>query len=844
MTRRIILLFLLVLGFSPAYAALLKGRVTDAKGGTLPFATVFVVGTTTGTTTNAEGEYQLQLQAGSYRVGCQYIGYKQTVVPVVLTEGATLLKDLVLQDQSLDLKEVTVRATDEDPAYKYIRRAISKRAVHLAQIKTFQSRIYLKGVLRNRELGDRVMGKKLKDKDRKEMMGEMGWDSAGKGVIYLCEEVADYYAQGGEDRTHVLSVRESGDPSGFGLSEMPPVLSLYENNPRPFGGVTPRGFVSPIADGALNYYKYKLLGEFVEDERTIYKIAVQPKRPFEPTLAGTIYIVAGDWALHSLDLYATAREGIELLDTLHLQQLFLPVRPDVWVVKSQVIQPSISMFGFDAVGNFVSVYDNQRVNEPVPDSVFNSRVTSSYSRDAIGKDTTYWNETRPIPLESDEQRDFRYKDSVHLVQESPAYKDSVRRRMNRFTESKLLLRGYTYRGKEDRWSLGVRGLIMSTNFNTVEGWNVAPTIRYRQRVDSSNSVGLTLRPRYGFSNDRFQALGTLSYYYSDKHWQNRGWTLSGTAGRYMRQYSGDDPVVPLFNTISSLFFQENYLKLYERTEATLNLKRNGGNGLSWGVSASMQSRNPVQNTTDFSWRSVEGQRFSDNHPAELYAFPWEQHRAAVISGSVTYQPGYTYTDYPNRREPNGSRWPVFTASYTKGLPGIAESKTDYDRWRVSVADRVNMKLAGALSFRLATGGFLNDKYVSLPDLMHLRGNRFIFSGPYLSTFQLAPYYRYSNTEKLYGEGHAEYEMRGLLTNKLPGLRQARWFLILGANCFYANQNFWYNEAYVSIDNLGTKKLRFLRVDLVQSWDPTGARDFGVRLGLRGPVRISLGDNED
>ncbi len=62
------------LSFAPLYClmlflpltlfAQLKGRVTDTSGESLPFATIYVQGTTIGTTSNAKGEFSLDLEKG------------------------------------------------------------------------------------------------------------------------------------------------------------------------------------------------------------------------------------------------------------------------------------------------------------------------------------------------------------------------------------------------------------------------------------------------------------------------------------------------------------------------------------------------------------------------------------------------------------------------------------------------------------------------------------------------------------------------------------------------------------------------------------------------------------
>ena len=819
-----------------AFSGTLTGVVRDMKGESLPFATVFVAGTTNGTAANASGIYQLDLPAGSYDVTCQYIGYKQTVFKLTIGKDETVKHDFRLTEQTLEMKEVVVHASDEDPAYRIIRKTIEKRAFHLKQVKEFQTSIYLKGVLRTREAPDQIMGQKI-DK------GELGLDTSGKGVLYLCEEVADYYAQQPDkQRTVIHSVRESGDPNGLGFSSIPPVITFYANNVISLNGS--RGLISPISAGALGYYKYKLEGEFKEGRYTIYKIKVIPKRAYEPLCFGHIYIVDGDWAIHSLSLTTSARYGLDQLDTLRIDQLFLPLKKDVWVIKNQLFYPTISILGFGITGNFITVYDNQKVNEPVPDTIFNKKVISTYDKAANKKDSTYWEETRPLALETDEVRDYQYKDSLTRAMDDPHRLDSLRRRANRVSISDVVMAGITFNDSGYRSSLTISPLLFTVNFNSIEGLNIAPQITLTRKLDTGNSLTLNTAFRYGIANAHFNAIGALTYKHENQEWRGRGWSLTGEGGKYVFQYDRNNPVTVLFNTFTTLLFNYNALKLYERSTGALYFRRDVGNGVRWWARAAFEHRIPMDNTTDFAFGKKDTTEYTDNLPAELKAWRYEEHDAVVTRIGMSWKPGYRYVQYPDYKQPVSSgRWPTFTLQYEKGIPGIFGSDVNWDKWFVGVNGSVGLRLLGSLDYNFSAAGFINNndpKSIGIPDLIHpFAGDdpAFTLAGPYMRAFQLAPYYRFSNDANLYAEGHLEYNLRGLLTNKIPGLRQAKWYLILGTNTFYSSPDAYFAEAFFSIDNLGYKIFRFFRVDFLRGWDAEGRTYNGVRVGIKyGPLQ--------
>src|ERR1700712_2740278 len=114
-------------------------------------------------------------------------------------------------------------------------------------------------------------------------------------MIFLSESITKVaMQQPGKVKLEVVSGRESGS-NGFGFS-FPTFISFYQNNVTVFASqLNPRGFISPIADGALNYYRYKFLGSFWEDGKAINAIRVTPRRNYEPLFSGIITITDEDW---------------------------------------------------------------------------------------------------------------------------------------------------------------------------------------------------------------------------------------------------------------------------------------------------------------------------------------------------------------------------------------------------------------------------------------------------------------------------------------------------------------------------------------------------------------------
>ncbi len=87
----------------------IQGKVTDANTGeALIGANVFVLGTQMGTATNLDGEYQLDVPAGTYRVRVTYVSYSSSTLDVTVGAGDTETRNFSLDTDLLGSDEVVV----------------------------------------------------------------------------------------------------------------------------------------------------------------------------------------------------------------------------------------------------------------------------------------------------------------------------------------------------------------------------------------------------------------------------------------------------------------------------------------------------------------------------------------------------------------------------------------------------------------------------------------------------------------------------------------------------------------------------------------------------------------
>jgi len=98
-----------------------------------------------------------------------------------------------------------------------------------------------------------------------------GLDSTRTGIIYLSETISEIaYQRPNNFSEKITASKVSGNDNGFSFnSAIDANFSFYENTIALNAQI-----VSPIANNAYAYYRYKLVGTFFENGKLINKIEV------------------------------------------------------------------------------------------------------------------------------------------------------------------------------------------------------------------------------------------------------------------------------------------------------------------------------------------------------------------------------------------------------------------------------------------------------------------------------------------------------------------------------------------------------------------------------------------
>ncbi len=812
----------------------IRGTIKSSTGEELPFSTIYIKGTTNGTTANEKAHYFLRTPPGKHTIVVQYVGYAILEREVNVVDGQTIEMHFTLEEQALQLKTVTITAGDENPAYRVIREAIKKRKFYENEVRAFKNDAYIKGLFRLRKRPDKILGQKI---------------TIDTGIVYLSESVSKFaFERPDKISERMISSKVSGNEQGFSFNQASDFnINPYEKN-YSHDILGERVFISPISNQAFLIYDFEWLGIFEENGKLINKIKIIPKRSTDPAFEGVVYIVEDEWRFHTLDLLATKARGIEFTDSLRIHQVFAPTQNDIWMPLSQKFEFQFGAFGFKGDGYYLGVYSNYEV-EPNYDlykeeKLFASTFEGEEEKDLFSeddftaevlyveegsnkRDSTYWQNIRPIPLTTVEVDDYRVKDSIRVVKESVPYKDSVDNVRNKLSVGNVLLTGYTHYNSiaEKYWALPS---IQSTfQFNTVEGLvtEFQPTIWSQNDERTKYWVRPSLR--YGFSSEKFYAKFDASYRFLDDQFTR----IYVGGGSYVSQFNSQEAISPFINSYMTLFSGDNFMKLYQKSYGYTRFQKELVNGIRMNARLEYAVRDTLSNTTDFTWAKDENVAFTSNLPynEELNggtdgAIGTGFSTSKALTASVVFRIRFKqrYATRPDMKFTYSSKYPELFVTLKKGFADVS-----YDFVSLRVTDDMNLGLSGSSTYSVEAGSFLSSNSMTFADFKHFSGNQTSLSQVDKQyKFELLPYYTFS-TKDTYVEAHFEHHFNEFIFNKIPLIKKLNFQAVGSVNYLNTKAIGNYVEIGAGIEHI----FKFMRVDYYWAFRDGKSEANGFRIGV-------------
>ena len=842
----------------------LKGTIKDPEGEPIPYATVYIQELKQGTTANTKGDYEIRLPEGKYTVIYESLGFEPWIKNINLTKNGITL-NVVLQVQTYEIPEVRITGSGEDPAYGIMRKVIGMAPYYLNHVGSYKADIYLKGNLTINRI-PKIIQKRMQVEARNNSGSSVSSNTIKQGDSYVMESfneidftAPDKYVQ------HVISSRSTFPEQGNAISPMDFIqASFYEP-------VLNNMFISPLSPEAFFHYKFRYKGLSSQGDYYIDKIEVTPKRKSQQLFEGTIYIIEDLWCLHSVDLVNENIAGKIRVQQLFIpvqDDIWMPVShkfdvnisiigvkadagygssikyrevklnqglskpegitgingkplqqpPEKDSLKSRTTEQIEKILSKKDLSNRdmvrLSGLIDKQSKESRPDSIKNNlevkeKTTYIIDRDAGKKDSAFWSAIRPIPLSENDLKSIRVSDSLKTGMVNVKQKNDSTVKEPKTKKSFLTIMNHITLGNTWSDTTGLSftnsGLVNLKNFsfNTVDGFVYGMDFRINKTWQKKYRLSIFPTFRYAFSRESFMWRVNSQYSFGGKHQSQ----LYLRTGMISRDLNGNGGINPLINTVTTLFLETNWLKLYDSRFITLGYKSELTNGLYFDLTGGYEDRRILSNTTDFTFIKTS-RTYSDNIPVNSYLvspsdplYALRDHRHGELTLSIQYTPMQKYTMRGESKISRGSDYPTFTLSWKHGIndfTGYSPSIEQFDLLRFEASKRRSIGAFGEFRWRYRAGTFLKTTGFSFIDFNHFNEQPFpLLLNDYEDAFMLPHYYSLS-TPEMFSEFHMKFTTPYLLIKLIPGISNTLMRENLSLSFLWSKFHMAYTEIGYSI----------------------------------------------
>ena len=900
MKQTISLLISIIFSNALIHAQVIKGKITDQAGEPVQYSTVYIQELRQGTTANVKGDYEIRLPAGKYTVIYQSLGYEPIFVTINL-DDKDITKNIVLPVQYYQIPEVRISPSGEDPAYIIMRKVIGMAPYYLNNISSYKAEVYLKGNLVIQNIPKLLQKSMKIASDNESTTISAGSKPKSdeklikKGDIFMMESfneiefnAPDKYFQ------RVISINSTFPEQGDDISPMDFIQASF------YQPVIGNMAISPLAPNAFSHYKFKYLGASLQGSYMINKIEVIPKRKSQQVFEGIIFIIEDLWCLHSVDLINENLAGKIKVQQVYIpvqDDIWMPVshkfdinisivgfkadagygasvkyidvkpnpelaRPNTISVNNMPPLPedsdtetSKTRQQIDKILTKEDISNRDMVKlsrlmekeskESIPDSIknkleLNDRTTRIVEKDAGRKDSSYWAQVRPVPLSEIEIISIRRNDSIkalyspkEIISDTTSSVSGKKKNMTGTKVQKIIF-GHTW--KDTTGFYFTHGGFIDKNsirFNTVDGFTYGLNFRLAKALKGWNSISVYPDFRWAFS--RKQLNWRVNGTYSFNGLKNRQIYLR--TGMYSRDIGSGGGINTLLNSVTSLYFEKNHLKLYDSEHLTMGFKTDIINGLSLDISSGYDARKVLDNTTDFSFIKTSNV-YTDNTPDNPYLGLTSNPVNYLtdmnhfdINARLTYTPLQKYRMNNGRKVSGGSDWPTIILSWQHGINEFTEMTAGYrhyDIFRFEVFKNHDIGAFSKLRWRFRSGAFLDNRSVPFYDFFHFNPQPpFVLLDDYQDAFMLPAYYSLS-TPEVFGEFHFKYTAPYLLVKLLPGISNTLMRENLSLSYLGSKNNPHYTELGYSISEI----FFLAELGVYAGFENLGYKSIGAKLILK------------
>ncbi len=792
----------------------IRGTVKDAvTGESLPFVSITLMGTTAGTVSDYNGAYFLESRLLADSIMVSFIGYKTRTIGIRKNIFQTI--DITLEPDFIQMDEVVI-VPGENPAHRILRNIIkNKERNDPRNIPGFQCEVYTKIQVDLNNVDDKFRNRKM-FKQFQFVFENIDTNTiTGKAYLplMLAENLSDfYYQKEPRKQREVIKASQISGIKNQSISQfagrMSVTFNIYDN----FMTLYESGFVSPISDAGLAYYKYYLIDSADIDGHWCYQISFKPQRKQERTFFGDFWVADEVWAVKKMQMRLAKDANLNYINELAANFSFSTFNDSLWFLDFEELLVDFNITETQKIKGFfgrkTSYYRKYIFNLPLSEKIEEQKNYVVLADSALNNDPQYWDTVRPVSLTDKEARIYATVDSIKKV---PLYKTAE--------DFVYLLTNYHF--IIGPWEIGPYYTLYS--FNEIEG------NRFKLGGRTANSVStkfmFTGHVAYGMKDEKIKYGAGGLYMFS----KNPRIALNVSYRNDMEQLGQSINAFRTDNLIASVFRRNPDNKLTLTQNFTTAFEREWYQGFAHTLYLTHKRIYPTY--------FIPFYRLTDGQINNV---------SRIICSEIMIQTHYAYDEIfvmgEFERRTLGTKYPVIDLYLTAGIKDLALSQYEYYKTNLRISHFFNTNPFGFFKYTVDAGRIFG--HLPFPLLELHRGNE-TYAYDYYA-FNMMNYYEFVSDQwvSIWGEQH----LQGFFLNHIPLLRKLRWREVVSAKGLIGSLNDRnrdkllfppglgdvtqpYGEASVGIENI-FKFFRFDAVWRLTHLDHPNIQIFGLRAKLQ------------
>ncbi len=786
--KRYLLSFLFVITSLYTYSQV-TGKIIDAKTREpLDYVSVYYEGKNTGEQTDENGRFVIKEDSAWHELTVSTMGYVSKVIKLK-DFGKNKNMTIKLEPEPRTLAGVTISAKKarysrkNNPAVELMRKVIAhKKSTDLRSKDYYSYTKYEKMTFSLNEFTDKIFDQEESKpfaflKEHVEKCPE-----TGKLIlpIIVQETVSDnFYRKSPHSEKKLIKAQSdkgvnellnTGEILTTMLKDVFTDVDIYQNECR----LLQYPFKSPIADNAINFYRYYLQDTLKIENDSVIDVGFLPNNPQDFGFSGHVFILKDStYAVRRVELNIPRRSDVNFVENMIIKQdleclpsgervcmnndMLVEMKYTNWLQKLMV-QRTIRNFEY----NF----------EDVPDRVFKSiKGPSKTEPDAKMQSDEYWNKYRQVELTQSESKMGSFLEKLQNIKGFKWVMFGAKALIENFIETA----SSTDKNKFDFGPI-----------NTIVSYNDYDRIRYRVSGFTTAHLNphffldgyVAVAPHSQIHPTHLYGMLKATYSFNKKAYLHREFPRKNIYFQYYNDIT--DPYTKFMTTDKDNMFMAfksgKVDQFYHTREHKIAVDFEWEDGVKF-YAHYLNTRNEAVDRLFFQpLGSYQGSdpRFPVNDPNA-----WHNNMTtSEFKATVTFEPGATYVNTKQRRLKINMDAPVFFVSHTVGLKGFLGGQYNYNVTEAGIYKRFWLGSWGKIDTDIK-GGYHWNK-VPYPLLIHpVANNSFI-----LQDFQFNLINTWEFLNDRYASCMVAWDMNGKIFNRIPLLKKLKWREWIGINVLW------------------------------------------------------------